>query len=112
MRRRAFCASEFSYASWLSWVRQGWPGESCRAESFSGASYAVCSFNPVKDHLRTYWRGNHGKPFRTFDALAADLEAKRTRSSGYVDRRSRAPLTVFFLPGILAVLLASFSPRA
>ena len=73
--------------------------ESCRAESFSGASYAVCSFNPVKDHLRTYWRGNHGKPFRTFDALAADLEAKRTRSSGYVDRRSRAPLTVFFYLG-------------
>jgi len=87
-------------------MRRGSPGcdrdgqaESCRAESFSGASYAVCSFNPVKDHLRTYWRGNHGKPFRTFDALAADLEAKRTRSSGYVDRRSRAPLTVFFYLG-------------
>ena len=50
--------------------------ESCRAASFGGASYAVCSFNPVKDHLRTYWRGNDGTPFRTFDALAADLEAK------------------------------------
>src|SRR6187549_3043769 len=50
--------------------------ESCRAESFRGASYAVCSFNPVKDHLRTFWRGNDGNPFRTFDALAADLEAK------------------------------------
>jgi uncharacterized protein YigE (DUF2233 family) len=50
--------------------------EPCRSESFEGASYIVCSFDPTKDDLRIYWRGGDGKPYRTFAALAADLEAK------------------------------------
>jgi uncharacterized protein YigE (DUF2233 family) len=50
--------------------------EPCRDETFNGASYVVCNFDPAKDHLRTYWRGNDGKPYRTFAVLAADLEAK------------------------------------
>jgi uncharacterized protein YigE (DUF2233 family) len=50
--------------------------ESCHADSFRGASYVVCGFNPSKDHVRTFWRGNDGNPYRTFDALAADLKAK------------------------------------
>src|SRR6185437_12170535 len=37
--------------------------ESCRAESFSGASYAVCSFNLAKDRVRTFWRAK-GKSLR------------------------------------------------
>ena len=48
--------------------------EPCRSESFRGASYTVCSFDPTKDNLRTYWRGDNGKPYRTFAALAEDLE--------------------------------------
>ena len=48
----------------------------CRNESFKGASYIVCSFDPTKDDLRMYWRGDDGKPDRTFAALAADLEGK------------------------------------
>jgi len=50
--------------------------ESCRSESFKGASYIVCSIDPTKDELRIYWRGGGDKPYRTFAALAADLEAK------------------------------------
>jgi uncharacterized protein YigE (DUF2233 family) len=50
--------------------------ESCRSQSFEGASYIVCSFDPAKDDLRIYWRGDNGKPYRTFAALAADLKAK------------------------------------
>ncbi len=50
--------------------------EPCREEFFNGASYVVCSFDPSKDHLRTYWRGNDGKPYRTFTALATDLKTK------------------------------------
>jgi uncharacterized protein YigE (DUF2233 family) len=50
--------------------------EPCRSESFRGASYVVCSFDPSKDDLRIYWRGDDGKPYRTFAALAADLEGK------------------------------------
>jgi uncharacterized protein YigE (DUF2233 family) len=50
--------------------------EPCRSESFEGASYIVCRFDPTKDALRMHWRGDDGKPYRTFAALAADLEAK------------------------------------
>src|SRR5262245_37527085 len=48
--------------------------EPCRYKSFEGASY--CSFDPTKDDLRIFWQGDNGKPYRTFAALAADLEGK------------------------------------
>ena len=48
----------------------------CRAESFRGASYIVCSFDPSKADLRIVWRGRDGNPFRTFGALAADLKTE------------------------------------
>jgi uncharacterized protein YigE (DUF2233 family) len=51
-------------------------GEPCRAQSFSGTSYLVCSFDLTRDELRTYWRRDNGKPYRTFAALAEDLERK------------------------------------
>ena len=50
--------------------------EPCRTQSFSGASYLVCSFDLTRDDLRTYWRRDDGKPYRTFAALAEDLEGK------------------------------------
>ena len=50
--------------------------EPCRSQSFEGASYVVCSFDLTQDDLRIDWRGSNGKPYRTFAALAADLEAK------------------------------------
>ncbi len=50
--------------------------EPCRYRSFEGTSYIVCSFDPTKEDLRIFWRGNDGKPYRTFAALAADLEGK------------------------------------
>jgi uncharacterized protein YigE (DUF2233 family) len=50
--------------------------EPCRTESFSGASYLVCSFDLTRDNLRTYWRRDDGQPYRTFAALAEDLERK------------------------------------
>jgi len=50
--------------------------ESCRTQSFSGATYLVCSFDLTRDDLRIYWRRDDGKPYRTFPALAEDLERK------------------------------------
>ena len=50
--------------------------EPCRSESFKGASYIVCSFDPTRDDVRMYWRGDDEKPYRTFAALSADLEGK------------------------------------
>jgi uncharacterized protein YigE (DUF2233 family) len=49
---------------------------SCRSKTFEGASYIVCSFDPTKEELRTFWRSDNGKPYRTFAALAADLGRK------------------------------------
>jgi uncharacterized protein YigE (DUF2233 family) len=69
--RIKFCAAA------LLWVAASGTAqvEPCRNESFKGASYIVCSFDLTKDELRMYWRSN-GKPYRTFAALAADLEGK------------------------------------
>ena len=36
----------------------------CRTQSLSGAFYLVCSFDLTRDDLRTYWRGDDGKPYR------------------------------------------------
>jgi uncharacterized protein YigE (DUF2233 family) len=57
-------------------VPGGAQAEPCRNESFKGASYIVCSFDPAKQNLRIYWRGDDGNPYRTFSALAADLKAR------------------------------------
>ncbi len=48
--------------------------EPCRDDSFHGAAYIVCRFDPTKDDLRIVWRGQDGSPYRTFDALAAELK--------------------------------------
>ena len=50
--------------------------EPCRSQSFKGASYIVCSFDPSKQDLRIFWQGEDGEPYRTFTALAVDLETK------------------------------------
>jgi len=50
--------------------------EPCRSESFRGASYIVCSFDLAEDDLRIFWRGPDGEPYRTFAAVAADLQSK------------------------------------
>jgi len=54
----------------------GAQAEPCRSESFKGASYIVCSFDPTKEDLRIFWRGDDGEPYRTFAVLAADLIGK------------------------------------
>src|SRR6186997_2803775 len=81
--------------------------ESCRAKSFSGASYAVCSFNLAKDRVRTFWRGNDGNPYRTFDALAADLEAKgkslRFAMNGGMYRGDLSPVGLYIEDGRMMV---------
>ena len=48
----------------------------CRTQSFSRASYLVCSFDLTSDDLRNYWLKDDGKPYRTFAALAEDLKGK------------------------------------
>ncbi len=50
--------------------------EPCRAQSFAGESYIVCSFDLARENIRTYWLRDDGKPYRTFAALAEDLESK------------------------------------
>jgi uncharacterized protein YigE (DUF2233 family) len=50
--------------------------EPCRTQSFDGESYVVCSFDLTRENIRTYWRKDDGKPYRTFAALAEDLEAR------------------------------------
>ena len=60
---------------WLAVPAAAYAG-ACRTQSFSGAFYLVCSFDLTRDDLRTYWRRDDGRPYRTFAALAEDLEGK------------------------------------
>ena len=47
---------------------------SCRSENFEGAAYTACRFNPAGDELQVFWRNGEGEPYRTFGALAKDLQ--------------------------------------
>jgi uncharacterized protein YigE (DUF2233 family) len=51
----------------------------CRSESFADDAFIVCSLDLTKDDVRLFWRDTGGKPFRTFSALAEDLEEKGKR---------------------------------
>jgi hypothetical protein len=68
--------------------------EPCRIESFKGASYIVCSVDPSKEYLRMYWRGDNDKPYRTFAALAADLEGKGKSLRFATSTRSRTAFSI------------------
>ncbi len=50
--------------------------EPCRGQSFRGASYIVCTFDPSKADMRIVWRAPDGRPYRTFGALARGLEGE------------------------------------
>jgi uncharacterized protein YigE (DUF2233 family) len=57
-------------------VPQSARAEPCRTQSFGGESYTVCSFDTTRDNIRTYWRRDNGTPYRTFAALAEEVENK------------------------------------
>jgi uncharacterized protein YigE (DUF2233 family) len=47
--------------------------DACRAESFEGNRYTVCSFDLRETDLRIFWRDADDKPYLTFSNLAAEL---------------------------------------
>jgi uncharacterized protein YigE (DUF2233 family) len=50
--------------------------EACRDARFESARYIVCTFDPAKDDLRLYWRGQDGRALRTFNALSRTLDGE------------------------------------
>ncbi|ODR94911.1 hypothetical protein AUC70_03755 [Methyloceanibacter stevinii] len=50
--------------------------EGCRDRTLLSTSYIVCAFNPATDDLHLYWRGQNGRPFRTFNALSRALKSQ------------------------------------
>lgn len=77
--------------------------EPCRTQSFGAESYIVCSFDLTRQNIRTYWRGDDGKPYRTFAALADDLEAKgrslRFAMNGGIYRNDLRPVGLYIENG-------------
>lgn len=49
----------------------------CREDTFEGTAYTVCTIDLARDDLRIFLGNESGKPFRTFDALAADLAVRK-----------------------------------
>ncbi len=75
----------------------------CRDMRFEGASYIVCSFNPATEELRTFWRGQSGAPYRTFDRLASELGGKgrslRFAMNGGMYRDDLSPVGLYVEDG-------------
>lgn len=84
-------------------VPQSASAEPCRTQSFGAESYIVCSFDLTRQNIRTYWRGDDGKPYRTFAALADDLEAKgrslRFAMNGGIYRNDLRPVGLYIENG-------------
>lgn len=84
-------------------VPQSAGAEPCRTQSFGAESYIVCSFDLTRQNIRTYWRGDDGKPYRTFAALADDLEAKgrslRFAMNGGMYRNDLRPVGLYIENG-------------
>lgn len=84
-------------------VHQSASAEPCRTQSFGAESYIVCSFDLTRQNIRTYWRGDDGKPYRTFAALADDLEAKgrslRFAMNGGMYRNDLRPVGLYIENG-------------
>lgn len=79
------------------------PAPSRAAPSLGAESYIVCSFDLTRQNIRTYWRGDDGKPYRTFAALADDLEAKgrslRFAMNGGMYRNDLRPVGLYIENG-------------
>nr|WP_293627848.1 phosphodiester glycosidase family protein [Salinisphaera sp.] len=48
----------------------------CHRESFEHNAYIVCDFDPATGDLRLFWRDAHGEPYRQFDRLADEIQAR------------------------------------
>ena len=51
----------------------------CRDLDYQGTGYTVCTVDPAKDRLGLFLRDPTGKPYATFDQLAASLAQTRER---------------------------------
>ena len=51
----------------------------CAPKAFDGARYTVCAFDPRRDDLRLFWKGDDDRPFGSLGALAQALKAKGER---------------------------------
>jgi uncharacterized protein YigE (DUF2233 family) len=51
----------------------------CSPQSFDGASFTVCVFDPRRDDIRLFWKGADDKPYGSLSALAEALRAKGQR---------------------------------
>ncbi len=49
----------------------------CETVSHLGRSYAVCRFDPAKDHIRIAHQGRDGKPYGGFQPLMEDLRREQ-----------------------------------
>lgn len=51
----------------------------CEDIDYEGQGYTVCAVDTTKDKLALFWRDASGKPFATFDQLAATLAQTREK---------------------------------
>jgi uncharacterized protein YigE (DUF2233 family) len=76
----------------------------CRAESFAGADYTVCSFDLTQTDMRMFWRRPDHRPYATFDGLAEELKSEgrtlRFAMNGGMYRDDLSPVGLYIENGV------------
>lgn len=77
--------------------------EPCLRQSFEGAGYAICAFDPRRDDIRVFWKAGDGKPFGKFQALADALKSHglslRFAVNGGIFQENFTPLGLYVEDG-------------
>lgn len=57
----------------------GAAGAACAPKSFEGARVIACTFHPVRDDIRLFWKGADDQPFASLHAVAEQIKASGRR---------------------------------
>ncbi|MCW2285510.1 uncharacterized protein YigE (DUF2233 family) [Rhodoblastus acidophilus] len=76
--------------------------KACEDMSRDGKHYTVCKFDPRRDDIRTFWRGDNGAPLGSFSGVAASLKSGEklvfAMNAGMYDR-DNAPVGLYIERG-------------
>lgn len=72
---RALTALLLSLAILAACTREAPPATACAVQEFEGDRFTACTFDPKSQELRLVWRDADGTAYRSFAALARDVDA-------------------------------------
>lgn len=74
---RALCTLLLSVAFLAACTREAPPASACAVQRFDGDRFTACAFDPKSQELGLVWRDASGVAYRSFAALARDVDPAR-----------------------------------